>query len=230
MEAINNYAQKHGLWVLEDAAQSFGATFKGQYSCNLSDMATTSFFPSKPLGCYGDGGAVFTNNDELAEQIRLLRNHGQKERYRHSIIGFNSRLDTLQAAVLKVKLTHLPDELAQRDEAANRYNEMLKGLVETPVIGQNNLSAWAQYTIRIPVGHSRDAVRQKMESAGIPTAVHYPLPLHKQEAIVKHLQADVICPVAEQAAATVLSLPMHPFISVEDQQKVVKTLEAALDN
>lgn len=219
-DAINLIADRHGIPVIEDAAQSFGATYNGKSSCNLSTIGCASFFPSKPLGCYGDGGAVFTNDDELAKVIRQVARHGQDKRYHHIRVGVNSRLDTLQAAVLLQKLTIFEDEMARRQVAAGRYADLLRGtsVIAIPAIGPNNVSAWAQYTIRVA---DRDLTQAALKAAGIPTAVHYPMPLNKQPA-VKDL--DVHLPVGDLLAGEVLSLPMGPYITAEDQSRVAAAL------
>lgn len=219
-DAINAIAERHGIPVIEDAAQSFGAAYKGRRSCNLSAIACTSFFPSKPLGCYGDGGAVFTNDAELAKVIRQIARHGQERRYYHVRVGVNSRLDTLQAAILLPKLAILDDEIAARQRVAGRYAAGLPHC-ETPVVTADVVSVWAQYTIRVP---NRDGVAAKLKTAGVPTAVHYPLPLNKQPAAADpaaHL------PHGDLAAQTVLSLPMHPYMSEQDQQTVIDAVNAA---
>ncbi|WP_298058520.1 DegT/DnrJ/EryC1/StrS family aminotransferase, partial [uncultured Campylobacter sp.] len=177
MAAINAIAQKHGLTVIEDAAQSFGASQNCVKSCNLSRIATTSFFPAKPLGCYGDGGAIFTSDDELAQKIKILLNHGSKERYFHSAIGINGRLDAIQAGVLNVKLKYFDDEIARRQEVAARYGKNLKNVV-TPFVESGNTSVWAQYCIRVK---DRARMLEICAQKGVPTGVYYPLPLHLQE-------------------------------------------------
>src|SRR5690606_14419712 len=181
MDTINAIAAKYGIPVIEDAAQSFGASYKGRKSCNLTTIATTSFFPSKPLGCYGDGGAIFTNDDELAKVMRQVARHGQEKRYLHIRVGVNSRLDTLQAAILLAKLEVFDDERAERQRVAEEYSRLL-GLTEVvaPFIESHNTSAWAQYTVRLP---DRVAMQEALRDAGIPTAVHYPLPLNRQPAV-----------------------------------------------
>lgn len=224
MDAVCDIASKHGLWVMEDAAQSFGAAYKGNMSCSLSELAVTSFFPAKPLGCYGDGGAVFTNNDNLAHKIRILRNHGQVKRYHHHEIGINGRMDTIQAAVLQVKLRHFREEVAMRQAAAEYYNRMLSEFVKIPSVVDDSTSTWAQYTIRVP---KRDEIRKYLTDAGIPSAVHYPLPLGKQKAFT-HSGPQMETPAADDLASTVLSLPIHAFISHNNQSEVVKHLKAAL--
>lgn len=219
-DAINSIAQRHGIPVIEDAAQSFGATYKGRRSCNLTTIACTSFFPSKPLGCYGDGGAIFTSDEELARIMRQIARHGQDRRYHHVRVGINSRLDTLQAAILLPKLRILDDELASRQVVADRYARMLNaaGFFATPRIESHNRSAWAQYTIRV---QQRDEVQTVMKDFGVPTAVHYPIPLNRQPAVS---DASARLPVGDKAAEEVLSLPMHPYLDDESQAAVVHAL------
>jgi UDP-2-acetamido-2-deoxy-ribo-hexuluronate aminotransferase len=223
-DAINAIAAKHRIPVIEDAAQSFGATYKGRKSCNLSTVACASFFPSKPLGCYGDGGAIFTNDDELAKVMRQISRHGQDRRYHHVRVGVNSRLDTIQAAVLLPKLAILDEEMSQRQNVAKRYNTLLDqaGIKTTPYVEPENQSAWAQYTIRVP---QREKVQELLKQAGIPTAVHYPIPLNKQPAVA---DSQVLLPVGDQIAADVMSLPMSPLMKASDQEKVVAALQGAL--
>lgn len=219
-DAINAIAAKHGIPVIEDAAQSFGAIYKDKRSCNLSTIATTSFFPSKPLGCYGDGGAIFTNDDELAKVLRQIARHGQDRRYHHIRVGVNSRLDTLQAAILLPKLEIFPSECNLKQEVAERYSELLKqsSNIHAPYIEQYNVSAYSQYTIQV---EGREQLQLRFERAGVPTAVHYPIPLNKQPA-VQDKYANV--PVGDQVSQRVLSLPMHPYLGENAQKKVVETL------
>lgn len=223
-DAINAIAARHGIPVIEDAAQSFGATYKGRRSCNLSTIACASFFPTKPLGCYGDGGAIFTNDDEMAKVMRQIARHGQERRYHHVRVGVNSRLDTIQAAILLSKLAIIDEELDQRQQAAARYARLLNGigLKTTPVIESHNISAWAQYTVRVP---SRDAVQKQLSEAGVPTAVHYPIPLNRQPAVQ---DAAVHLPVGDEVAGEVMSLPMSLGLSETDQDHVVQTLQVIL--
>ncbi|MDN7124512.1 DegT/DnrJ/EryC1/StrS family aminotransferase [Pseudidiomarina sp. 1APP75-32.1] len=223
-DAINAIANKHGIPVIEDAAQSFGATYKGRKSCNLSTIACTSFFPSKPLGCYGDGGAIFTNNDELAGVIRQIARHGQKRRYHHIRIGINSRLDTIQAAILLAKLAILDDEIEKRNKVASRYGDQLKaiGAKSAPNVESYNSSAWAQYTIRVA---NREKVQAILQKFGIPTSVHYPIPLNRQPA-VEDLNASL--PVGDRAAREVMSLPMHPYLKEEEVDRIIDTLSETL--
>lgn len=220
-DAINKIAAKHNLPVIEDAAQSFGATYKDKKSCNLSTIACTSFFPSKPLGCYGDGGAIFTNDEDLAIVIRQIARHGQDRRYHHIRIGVNSRLDTLQAAILLPKLEILDDEMRARHQVAVTYNKLLNksGITTTPFIESYNESAWAQYTIQVK---TRDKVQARLKEQGIPTAVHYPIPLNKQPAV----SSDVELPIGDAVAQRVMSLPMHPYLSSIEQEKIVRNLIA----
>ncbi|HEX4309852.1 MAG TPA: DegT/DnrJ/EryC1/StrS family aminotransferase [Acidobacteriaceae bacterium] len=225
MDAINTIAEKHGLAVIEDAAQSFGALYRGRHSGNLSTIGCTSFFPSKPLGCYGDGGACFTHDDALAEAMRELRNHGQSGRYRHTRIGINGRLDTLQAAVLLAKLEVFDEELTARAENADRYTALLKDAVHTPRVLPNRTSAWAQYTIEV---EDRAAVQSALEAAGIPTAVHYPVPLHLQPVYAEMGLQRGSFPVAERAAERVLSLPMHPYLGPAEMESVAGAVRQSL--
>lgn len=223
-DSINQMAARHGIAVIEDAAQSFGASYKGRKSCNLSLIACASFFPSKPLGCYGDGGAIFTSDDELAGVMRQIARHGQERHYYHVRVGINSRLDTMQAAVLLPKLAVLDAEMADRQRVAGEYGERLNaiGVETTPFVAQHNVSAWAQYTIRV---ENREAVREALKADGIPTAVHYPLPLNKQPAVA---DATVNLPVGDRIAQEVLSLPMDPGLATETIDKIVAAVGRAL--
>jgi len=225
LDAIDRLARQRGLWVMEDAAQSFGAAFRGQRSGSFTDIATTSFFPSKPLGCYGDGGALFVRDAGMAERLRALLNHGSVQRYRHEAVGVNSRLDSLQAAVLRVKLRHFDSELGHRRHAAIRYTERLRDRVQVPVVREGHASVWAQYTIRV---QERDRVQARLAAKGIPTAVHYPIPLHAQGAFAHLKIGDDACPVASQAAREVLSLPMHGMLAESQIAAVCLALEEVL--
>lgn len=223
MDAINAIASRHGIPVIEDAAQSLGATYKGRRSGNLSAIACTSFFPSKPLGCYGDGGALFTNDDQLATVIRQIARHGQDRRYHHIRVGMNSRLDTLQAAILLPKLDILAEEIDLRQKVAGRYNELLAPLgIATPQVEAHNVSAWAQYTVRVP---NRESVQAALRVAGVPTAVHYPIPLNQQPAVADR---DVGLPEGDSAAREVLSLPMHPYLPEDQARHIAQALEGAI--
>lgn len=219
-DAINAIAAKHGIAVIEDAAQSFGATYKGRKSCNLSTVACTSFFPSKPLGAYGDGGAIFTNDDELAKVMRQIARHGQDRRYHHVRVGVNSRLDTIQAAVLLPKLAVFDEEMSLRQQVAQRYAQLLQeaGIKSTPFVEPHNVSAWAQYTIQVS---DREALQEKLKAAGIPTAVHYPIPLNKQPAVA---DAHAHLPVGDAVAQRVISLPMGPYLDSQEQVEIALLL------
>lgn len=215
LDQLQTLADEHGIWLLEDGAQSFGAKQGAWSSCGSAKIATTSFFPAKPLGCYGDGGAVFCQDDKLAERIRLLANHGSKQRYVHEAVGINSRLDALQAAVLRVKLSHFESELEHRAWVAQYYQDQLSDRVIKPQLCAGQRQAWAQYTIRFK---DRDGLRDALTEKGIPTAVHYPQTLVAQSALKGHAQDP--CPNAERAAAEVLSLPMHGCMQFQDLQKI----------
>jgi UDP-2-acetamido-2-deoxy-ribo-hexuluronate aminotransferase len=224
MDAINKIASQHNIKVIEDGAQNFGSTYKGAKAGNLSELATTSFFPAKPLGCYGDGGAVFTQNEELAGKIKSIRNHGQEKRYHHKHIGVNSRLDTLQAAVLNVKLKYYDKEIEERDSLAQNYTKLLKDSVVTPVVLSDRTSVWAQYTVRV---QNRDQLQKKLADNGIPTAVHYPRPLHLQEAFEYCGYKLGDFPVAEKVANEVMSLPMSAHLTREEQEYICEILHKA---
>ena len=223
MAPINTLAARHGLAVIEDAAQSFGAVYQGARSCALSTFGATSFFPSKPLGCYGDGGALFTDDDKLAQAAREIRVHGQSGRYHHTRIGVGGRLDTLQAAVLLAKLERFDWELAQRETIGARYQRLLAGVEQITVRPDRN-SVYAQFTVLVD---ARADVQAALKAAGVPTAVHYPKPLNLQPAYAAYCCPDC-CPVSSRLAARVLSLPMGADLSVGDQDRVVEALVAAL--
>lgn len=223
-DAINTIAARHGVPVIEDAAQSFGASRKGQKSCGMTTIACTSFFPSKPLGCYGDGGAIFTNDPELGKVMRQIARHGQDRRYHHVRIGVNSRLDTLQAAVLLPKLAILDEEIGLRQVVAQRYRSLLHeaGVLGTPYVDPDNISAYAQYTLRVD---HRDRLQEKLRVAGVPTAVHYPIPLNRQPAVQ---DPTARLPVGDEMATRVLSLPMSPTLTPDQQGQVADALFQAL--
>jgi len=228
MDAINEIANKHGLPVIEDAAQSFGATYKGRKSSALSTIGSTSFFPSKPLGGYGDGGALFTNDDALAKAMKEIRVHGQDRRYHHPRIGINGRLDTLQAAIVLAKMERFDWEVEQRQKVGAGYTAMLKErcpAIVTPYIEPHNTSVYAQYTIQ---GTNRDEAPKHLNASGIPTAVHYPVPLHQQPAFNGFGKTIGDFPAAERAATMVLSLPMGPDLTPHDQVRIVDSLWAEL--
>lgn len=221
MDAVNAIGRVHGIPVIEDAAQSFGAGFNGGRSCGISELAATSFFPAKPLGCYGDGGATFTTDAALAGRMRELRNHGQTAPYHHPQLGINGRLDTIQAAVLLAKLEIFDDEIQRRAEVAARYDHALAEVVKTPYIDTRCTSVYAQYTIQVD---DRDGVRERLTEAGIPNAVYYPVPLNRQPP----LYSDVPIPESETAAERVLSIPMHPYLETADQDRVIEALKQAI--
>ena len=226
MDAINGVARRHGIPVIEDGAQSFGALYKERRSCSLSTIGCTSFFPSKPLGAYGDGGACFTDDEGLAKSMREIREHGQDRRYHHPRLGLNGRLDTIQAAVLLAKLDLFDDEVAARARVGDRYSRLLAdaGCV-TPFIELYNTSVYAQYTLQVS---NRDAVLARLADAGIPTAVHYPVPLSRQPVFLAAGFRSIDLSVAERLSDRVFSLPMHPYLSEEDQDKVAAAVIAAV--
>lgn len=210
MDAINAIAKQYGIPVIEDAAQSLGATYKNTKSCNLSEIACTSFFPSKPLGGYGDSGACFTNDDELAHRLRLVINHGQKSRYNHIAIGMNGRMDTIQAAILLEKLKIFDTEIQLREQMADLYRKTLPDFLKPPVIAPHNKSVYAQYTVQVD---NRETVQRQLTEAGIPTAVHYPVGLHQQPVtLTSSANQNLSYPITERVAKRVLSLPFHPYL------------------
>ena len=219
-DEINEIAKKYSLPVIEDAAQSFGANYKGQKSCNLSTIGCTSFFPTKPLGCYGDGGALFTSDEDLAQKIRQIARHGQSKRYHHIRVGINSRLDTMQAAILLPKLSVLDYEINQRNTLAARYSNFLKhnADVEIPFIKGDRTSAWAQYTIKCA---DRAVLQHKLSKNNIPVAVHYPLPLNKQPAVA---DMEVKTEVGDLLSNQVLSIPMHAYMSEATADKIIEAI------
>jgi UDP-2-acetamido-2-deoxy-ribo-hexuluronate aminotransferase len=220
MDALNAIALRHGLTVIEDAAQSFGATYQGRRSCNLSTIGCTSFFPSKPLGCYGDGGALFTSDDTLAAAMREIRVHGQSHRYVHTRVGVGGRMDTIQCAIVLAKLDRFEWELRQRIRVAASYDALLSGRVQLVGRANDRTSAFAQYTV---VVEGRSRVQAELNAADIPTAVHYPVPIHLQPAYAG-LSTPDSCPASSYMAARVLSLPMSPYLSDSD----IHTVAAAV--
>ena len=221
MDEINAIAEKHGLTVIEDAAQSFGATYKGKKSCNLSTIGCTSFFPSKPLGCYGDGGAIFTSDDGLAQAMREIRVHGQSKRYIHTRIGVGGRMDTIQCAIILAKLERFDWEVEQRLKIGARYNELFAGKVKTITQRSDRTSIFAQYTVIV---EKREEVQAALKDVGIPTAIHYPVPMHLQAAYA-HLCCAECCPTSVEMARRVMSLPMGADIATEAQQKITLALQ-----
>lgn len=224
-DRINALAAEHDLKVIEDGAQSFGATQKGKRSCGVTLVGSTSFFPAKPLGCYGDGGALFTNDDVLAERMRAIRTHGGLKRHHHPFLGMNGRFDTLQAAVLLAKLPRFDWEVQARARIGARYSDLLRPVCAVPEVADGNTHVYAQYTIRVP---NRDGVAGALKSNGIPTAVYYPKCLHEQPVFSNCGSKWGDFPVAEQASREVLSLPMHPFLSEQDQDAIVTGVKSSL--
>ncbi len=222
MDEINQIAERHKLTVIEDAAQSFGATYKNKKSCNLSHIACTSFFPAKPLGCFGDGGAIFTNSDQLADKIKSLRVHGQTRRYQHKYIGIGGRMDTLQAAILDIKLKYYEKDILARQKVGQLYDDRISSTQKAPIIKPDRTTVWAQYSIRVPV---RDKLQQNLKEEGIPTAIHYPKPLHLQECFdyLSHQKGDF--PIAEAISEEILSLPMNPYLKVEEIDYIADQLK-----
>jgi UDP-2-acetamido-2-deoxy-ribo-hexuluronate aminotransferase len=217
-QAINQIAKEYGIHVMEDGAQSFGATQNGKKSCGVTEVGSTSFFPAKPLGCYGDGGALFTNDEALALKMKAIRTHGSLERHHHPYLGFNGRFDTIQAAVILAKMPHYPQEVKARENIGARYSTLLADCCVTPHIQKGNTHVYAQYTIRVP---DRDSLGNYLKSQGIPSAIYYPKCIHEQP-VYKHLgYGKGAFPVAEKAASEVISLPMHPWLTTEDQDKVI---------
>jgi dTDP-4-amino-4,6-dideoxygalactose transaminase len=226
--AIERICAREGLWLLCDAAQSFGAQYGARKVGSIGDATTTSFFPAKPLGCYGDGGAIFTDDDELAAVLRSIRVHGQgSDKYENVRIGVNGRLDTMQAAVLIEKLKIFPDEIETRERVARRYNDLLGDVAIVPELADGNTSVWAQYTLRIPDG-DRAAFQAALKAQGVPTAIYYPKPLHRQTAYKAYPSAGNGLPVSERLSAEVVSLPMHPYLTEEVQDRVVAAVRQVL--
>ena len=223
MDTLQAIADQYDLKVIIDGAQSFGSTYKGKTDSNLGDISTTSFFPAKPLGCFGDGGAVFTNDEDLASKMRSLRVHGQSKRYHHQYIGMGGRMDTIQASILNVKLKYYAKDLALRQEIASKYSNILmkKKNILTPTLITHTTSAWAQYSIRVK---NRDEVQTQLKEQGIPTAVHYPMPLHLQECFeyLEYKEGDF--PIAEEVSNEIMSLPMNPYVSDEEIKYIVACL------
>jgi UDP-2-acetamido-2-deoxy-ribo-hexuluronate aminotransferase len=217
-QRINEIAARHGIAVIEDGAQSFGATQRGSRSCGATTIGSTSFFPAKPLGCFGDGGALFTSDDSLADKMRAIRTHGGTKRHFHSVLGTNGRFDTLQAAVVLAKLPHFDEELKARGRIGGRYTALLQGACVAPVVVSGNSHIYAQYTIRVP---DRDRAAEQLKAAKIPTAVYYPKCLHEQPVFAGLGYKWGDFPESERASREVLSLPMHPFLDDDDQDRIV---------
>lgn len=221
-DAINKIAAKYGIPVIEDGAQSFGASRNGKMSCGVTLIGSTSFFPAKPLGCYGDGGAIFTNDDSLASLMRSIRTHGGEKRHHHPYLGMNGRLDTIQAAVLLAKFPHFPEEVKDRERIGARYSELLKDCCVVPQIEEGNTHVYAQYTIRVP---NRDQLGQELQCQGIPTAVYYPKCIHEQPVFDYLGYGSGSFPESEKASKEVISLPMHPWLTDADQDRIVERVK-----
>ncbi len=224
-DAINAIAERHGVTVIEDAAQSFGATRHGRKSGNVTTIASTSFYPAKPLGCYGEGGALFTNDDELATKMRAIRTHGGIRRHFHDLVGMNGRFDTLQAAIMLAKWPGFAEEVEARNSIGARYTEALRDVCETPAVREGNTHVYAQYTIRVP---DRDTLAETLKADGIPTAVYYPKCLHEQPVFDPLGYAYGDFPESEAASREVLSLPLNPYLSQSDQDRVIAAVRKAL--
>ncbi|MDY6934375.1 MAG: DegT/DnrJ/EryC1/StrS family aminotransferase [Spirochaetota bacterium] len=221
-DEINRIAKKYHLFVIEDAAQSFGASYKGEKACSLADVATTSFYPTKPLGCYGDGGMIFTNNKALYKKLISIREHGQgKDQYDNVRIGINGRLDTIQASILLTKLKLLDEEMNMRQRVAERYNKLLKDLVEVPYVRDCNRPAWALYSVMHP---KRDEIINILKSKGIPTMIYYPKPLHLQRVFQNSGYREGDFSVSEEIAKRIFSLPMHPYLQEKEQEEICRSL------
>ncbi|MDB2324884.1 DegT/DnrJ/EryC1/StrS aminotransferase family protein [Alphaproteobacteria bacterium] len=229
LEALMKYAVAHDLWLIDDAAQSFGASWQSGKVGSLAHVTCTSFFPAKPLGCYGDGGAVFTDNDEVAQIIRSCRVHGMgKDKYQNVRIGMTGRLDTMQAVVLDAKLDIFAEELELRQQIAERYHTKIGNIVEVPRLRPEATSSWAQYTIKLPDGINRDDVCASMNGAGVPTAIYYPVPMHRQGPYTGFPVAGGSLEGTDSLSKLVMSLPMHPYLEEDVQNTVVSALKAAL--
>ena len=227
MDEINAIAARHGIPLIEDAAQSFGATYKGRKSCALSTIGATSFFPSKPLGCYGEGGAVFTEDDALAQAMREIRHQGQSGRYHHTRIGINGRLDSIQCAILLAKMERFEWEVAERARIGARYDELLAGLepaIRRLKVRADRTSVYAQYSL---FAADRDGLERALKAEGIPTAIHYPRPLHQQPAYAAGWEG-ISFPVAERLAREVISLPMHPYLDAGTQDRIAAAVRRAV--
>jgi dTDP-4-amino-4,6-dideoxygalactose transaminase len=228
-DAICQFAKAHDLWVIDDAAQSFGARWQGRKVGSLADVTCTSFFPAKPLGCYGDGGAVFTDNEAIAETIRSCRIHGMgKDKYQNVRIGMTGRLDTMQAVVLDAKLDIFADELDLRQQVADRYQDRLNAIVETPQLAAGATSSWAQYTVKLPEALDRDVVCAKLQAAGVPSAIYYPVPMHRQPPYATYPVAAGALNDTDKLCQRVIALPMHPYLDADTQDIITAALKAAL--
>jgi UDP-2-acetamido-2-deoxy-ribo-hexuluronate aminotransferase len=227
-DSINSIAAKHDLFVLQDAAQSFGATYKGARTCSNTPLAATSFFPAKPLGCYGDGGAVFTNDAAVAETLKSMRVHGEgQDKYDNIRLGLNARMDSIQAAVLIEKMKFYKSEIELRQRVAEQYSELLKDHVNTPIIAKHSTSVWAQYSI---TSDNRDPIRTALNEEQIPTAMYYPTPIHLSTAYahLNHRVGDF--PISENLSKTMFSLPMHPYLEEAQIEKICGVITSTVEN
>lgn len=225
-DEINRLAQKYNLFVLEDAAQSFGAIYKGKKSCSLSDIAATSFFPAKPLGCYGDGGMIFTNDKKIYEKLASIRMHGKGDnKYDNVRLGINGRLDTIQAGILIAKFEIFEREISLRQKVSKKYSEELKDVCKIPCINNNNVSSWAQYSI---IHTEREKIINYLKQNGVPTAIYYPKPLHLQKTFSQlgYSKGDFL--VSEEVSSKIFSIPMHPYLTISDQNKIISAIRAAI--
>jgi dTDP-4-amino-4,6-dideoxygalactose transaminase len=230
-DAITAVAKEVGAYVIADSAQGFGAHYKGRVTGSIGDIATTSFFPAKPLGCYGDGGAVFTNNEELRALLDSFRVHGKgSHKYDNERIGLNSRLDTIQAAILLEKLAIYADEIDARQVVARRYTEQLSDIIDTPVVPEGYQSVWAQYTLKTRQGQDREVIMQSLSNQGVPTMVYYPRPLHQQTAYAPFPRDPAGLPVSEALAKQVFSLPMHPYLAADVQDRIIDAFRISIGN
>lgn len=225
-EAIKEIADEHGMFLMEDGAQGFGGNIGGRKACSFGNVASTSFFPAKPLGCYGDGGAIFTNDDELAAKIHSIHVHGQgTDKYDNVRLGLNSRLDTMQAVVLDAKMDIFDDELIKRNKVAAMYTEELKDVLDTPVVPEGFYSSWAQYTLKVRDGQSREEILEKLKAEGIPTAVYYPIPIHQSTAYADIAADQIELKVTEEVAKKVFSIPMHPYLEEVEIKQICDAIK-----
>lgn len=229
-KAIREIADEYNMFLIEDGAQGFGGKIGEKRACGFGDIAATSFFPAKPLGCYGDGGAIFTNDDDLAAKIHSIHIHGQgADKYDNIRLGLNSRLDTIQAVVLDAKLDIFEDELVKRNVVAQTYTETLKDILETPVVPENSFSSWAQYTLKVKEGLSRENIIANLKNQGIPTAIYYPIPIHQSSAYVDIAADQIELPVTEKIAKTVFSIPMHPYLEEKEIRQICDAIKKSID-
>lgn len=227
-DELESFTKENGLWLIADAAQSMGAEYKGKKIGNYGDVTTTSFFPAKPLGCYGDGGAIFTDNDEIADKMRSIRVHGKgSDKYDNVRLGVNGRLDTLQAAILLEKQKIFADEIEKRNHVAAYYNKRLSDVIQTPIIPDNGTCVWAQYTLQTKDAAERTKVQARLKDSGVPSAVYYPMPLHQQSAY-KHYPAAKDLSTCERLSQCVFSLPMHPYLTPDCQDYIIDAVKKAL--